>query len=153
GELSQIAPETVEKLNAILPAAWSHGNPIDILGDAGPDRYAEALKIAADDPNSNGLLVILTPQAMTDPTATAEKLTNYGNIRGNPVLASWRGGKEVEEGERILSRANIPALPYPDTAVRLFNYMWQYAENLRAIYETPMLPAAKDDEPSRRSDA
>src|SRR6185436_5020738 len=67
GELSEITPETIEKLNAILPAAWSHSNPIDILGDAPPDRYAQTLKIAADDPNSDGLLVILTPQDMTDP--------------------------------------------------------------------------------------
>jgi len=72
GELSRLMPETIEKLDAILPAAWSHGNPVDILGDAGPDRYAQALEIAAADPNSDGLLVILTPQAMTDPTLTAE---------------------------------------------------------------------------------
>jgi acetyltransferase len=153
GELSQITPETVEKLNGILPAAWSHSNPIDILGDAAPDRYAQTLKIAADDPNSDGLLVILTPQAMTDPTETARQLVQYAQIRGKPVLASWMGGEVVAAGEAILNEANIPTLPYPDTAARLFNYMWRYSDNLRAIYETPILPAMPPDEPSRRSTA
>lgn len=153
GELSQIAPETVEKLNAILPAAWSHNNPIDILGDAPPDRYAKTLEIAAADPNSDGLLVILTPQDMTDPTETARQLVPYAQIKGKPVLASWMGGQLVAAGEAILNEANIPTLPYPDTAARLFNYMWRYSDNLRAIYETPMLPATQPGEPSRRSTA
>ena len=74
GELAEISAETIEALNQLLPAAWSHGNPIDILGDAGPERYAKSLEIAAKDPNSDGLLVVLTPQAMTDPTKTAEAL-------------------------------------------------------------------------------
>jgi acetyltransferase len=112
-----------------------------VLGDAGPDRYAKALEIAAADPNSDGLLVILTPQAMTDPTQTAEQLKPYAQIPGKPVLASWMGGAEVAAGESILSRANIPTMRYPDTAVRLFNYMWRYARNLRGIYETPILPS------------
>src|SRR5262249_14159698 len=62
GELAELAPETVGALNGILPAHWSHGNPIDVLGDAGPERYAKSLEIAVGDPNSDGLLVILTPQ-------------------------------------------------------------------------------------------
>jgi acetyltransferase len=74
GELSEISPETMEALNAVLPTVWSHNNPIDIIGDAPPDRYAKALEIAATDPETDGLLVILTPQAMTDPTATARAL-------------------------------------------------------------------------------
>ena len=71
----------MDELNKFLPAAWSHNNPIDILGDASAERYAKALEIAANDPNSDGLLVILTPQAMTDPTATAEKLKAFGHDR------------------------------------------------------------------------
>ncbi len=140
GELSELTQETIDKLSEFLPAAWSHGNPIDILGDAAPERYAKALEIAAADPNSDGLLVILTPQAMTDPTATAEMLTPYAHIPGKPVIASWMGGAEVAAGEAILNKANIPTFPYPDTATRLFNYMWRYAYNLKGIYETPILP-------------
>lgn len=139
GELTTIQDETLKKLNEFLPAAWSHNNPIDILGDADPQRYAKALEVAAQDPEADGLLVILTPQAMTDPTATAEALKPYANL-GKPVLASWMGGAEVAAGEAILNRANIPTFAYPDTAVRLFNYMWRYNYNLRGIYETPKLP-------------
>ncbi len=140
GELAELTAETIAKLSEFLPPAWSHGNPIDVLGDAGPDRYAKALEIAASDPNSDGLLVILTPQAMTDPTQTADKLKPYAQIPGKPVLASWMGGAEVAAGEAILSHANIPTFRYPDTATRLFNYMWRYTYNLRGIYETPILP-------------
>jgi acetyltransferase len=140
GELAELSPETVVALDQILPAHWSHNNPIDILGDAGPDRYAKAVEIAAKDPNSDGLLVILTPQAMTDPTQTAEGLKPYARLGGKPILASWMGGAEVAAGEAILNHANIPTFPYPDTAARAFNYMWSYSDNLRALYETPSLP-------------
>ena len=151
GQLSEIMPETLEKLNRILPAAWSRGNPVDILGDAGPDRYAQALEIAAADPNSNGLLVILTPQAMTDPTGTAEQLVPYARIPGKPILASWMGGKDVAEGESILNKAGIPTFHHPDMAARLFNYMWRHSYNLRGIYETPALPPPSAEHDARRA--
>ena len=141
GALADLAPTTVEALNQLLPAHWSHHNPIDILGDADPARYAKAVEIAAQDPNSDGLLVVLTPQAMTDPTQTAEQLKLVARPGGKPLLASWMGGAEVEAGEAILNRANIPTFPYPDTAARAFQYMWRYSENLRYLYETPMPPA------------
>lgn len=137
-EVPDLAPQTMEALNQILPAAWSRNNPIDILGDAGPDRYAKALEIAAKDSNSDGLLVILTPQAMTDPTRTAEQLRPYARVDNKPVLASWMGGAEVAAGEEILNRAGIPTFPYPDTAARAFVYMWSFTYNLRGLYETPM---------------
>ena len=143
GALSELAPETLTELDRILPAQWSHHNPIDILGDASCDRYAQTLEVVANDPNSDGLLVILTPQAMTDPTHTAEKLKAYSQL-GKPILSSWMGGNEVAAGTQILNQANIPTFPYPDTAVRLFNYMWRYSYNLRGIYETPSLPADSD---------
>ena len=140
GELAELSPETMEAYNAVLPATWSHNNPVDIIGDAPPERYAKALEIAAKDPNSDGMLVILTPQAMTDPTRIAEQLKPLAKQEGKPVLASWMGGVDVAAGEEILNRANIPTFPYPDTAARAFNYMWQYADNLKALYETPALP-------------
>ena len=105
----------------MLPAAWSHGNPIDILGDADPARYASALEIAATDPDTDGLLVVLTPQDMTDPTLTAQALTKYARVEGKPVLASWMGGAQVAAGVDILNRANIPTFEFPDSAARAFN--------------------------------
>jgi len=144
GELSDISPETMEALNAVLPSVWSHNNPIDIIGDAPPDRYAKALEVAAADPETDGLLVILTPQAMTDPTATAKALVKHAHIEGKPVLASWMGGADVEEGARILREAGIPTFAYPDTACILFNHLWRYADNLRSLYETPRLPVAPE---------
>ena len=72
GELAELSTESIAALDQVLPPHWSHDNPVDILGDADPERYAKALEIAVKDPSSDGLLVILTPQAMTDPTETAE---------------------------------------------------------------------------------
>jgi acetyltransferase len=142
GELTKLSPETMEAFDRLLPAAWSHNNPVDILGDASPERYSKALEIAAKDPNSDGILIILTPQAMTDPTKTAEQLQPYAQSLDKPVIANWMGGKDVEPGELILNRMNIPTFPYPDTAARVFDYMAHYAENLRGLYETPM-PASE----------
>ncbi len=136
GELAAISDEAMAEFNEILPAAWSHANPIDILGDATPETYAKSLEIAAKDENADGMLVILTPQAMTDPTKTAEHLKPYADM-GKPVIASWMGGEEVREGASILAQSSIPNFPFPDTAVRLFNYMWKYSYSLRGLYEVP----------------
>lgn len=146
GELTEISPATMETLNKFLPPTWSHNNPIDIIGDASPERYAKALEVAANDPNADGLLVILTPQAMTDPTKTAELLKPYAHSTGKPVLASWMGGEDVEAGERLLSEAGIPNYKYPDRATRAFTYMWKSAYNLKGIYETPRM---LDDEETK----
>jgi acetyltransferase len=140
GELTEISPEAMAAFNEFLPAAWSHNNPIDILGDGSPERYAQALQLAMRDPYSDGLLVILTPQAMTEPTRTAEALKEATKGGFNkPVIASWMGGDDVARGEEVLNEANIPTFPYPDTAAQMFNYMWRYTDNLRGLYETPVL--------------
>ena len=153
GALAEVSKVTMDELNKFLPAVWSHNNPIDVIGDASADLYAKALEIAGRDPNSDGLLVILTPQAMTDATATAEKLKAFGHIEGKPVLASWMGGDEVAAGEAILNRADIPTFAYPDTAAMVFTSMWQYSENLRALYETPVPSADPADLESGRAKA
>ena len=144
GELAELSKETLDALNQILPPAWSHNNPIDVLGDAGAERYAKALEIAAKDPRTDGLLVILTPQAMTDATQTAEQLKPYAKTFGKPVIASWMGGADVATGEEILNRADIPTFPYPDTAARMFAYMWGYSYALHGLYETPSLSGQED---------
>src|SRR6185437_3995853 len=107
GQLSELSPATLAELNQVLPAHWSHQNPVDIIGDAGPDRYAAAIEICAKDPNSDGLLVILSPQGMTHPTQIAERVKPYAQLDGKPVLASWMGGDLVAPGEKILSDAGI----------------------------------------------
>ena len=139
GELAELSPEILKRLNEFLPAHWSHNNPIDILGDADADRYARALEIASQDPNSDGLLVILAPQGMTDPLQIAERLKPYAKEYGKPVLASWMGGNTIAAGEAALNSAGIPTFSYPDTAARAFTFMWRYTYNLRGLYETPTL--------------
>ena len=150
GQLAELSPETITQLDKVLPTHWSRSNPIDILGDATAERYTEALKIAAADSNSDGLLVILTPQAMTDATKIAHQLQNtVKELKGKPLLASWMGGENVAEGEAILNRAGIYTMPYPDTAAHLFNLMWNYSYNLKSLYETPLLAQEDRNDNSR----
>src|ERR1700733_14924603 len=139
GELSKLSETTLQNLDEFLPAHWSHGNPVDVLGDADSERYAKAIELSANDPNSDGLLVILAPQGMTDPSEIAERLKLYATSSGKPLLARWMGGTSVAEGEAILNNAGIPTFPFPDTAARAFTYMWRYSQNLRSLYETPSL--------------
>ncbi|KAK8797380.1 hypothetical protein WA158_004588 [Blastocystis sp. Blastoise] len=143
GALTHISDEAMAAYNSFLPSAWSHHNPIDILGDASPAVYAESLKVAGSDANSDGMLVILTPQSVTKPTETARELTKYAHIPGKPVLAAWMGGVFLDEGRKILREAGIPAFGYPDAAAKIFNYMWEYSSNLESLYEVPAVPMGK----------
>ena len=124
GKLAEIPDDRMKRLNECLPDAWSHGNPVDILGDATPLTYANALEIIANDPQTDGLLVILAPQAMTSPTEIAKELLPYAQSTGKPILACWIGGDAVAQGIKILNEATIPTFEYPDDAVRMYNYMW-----------------------------
>ena len=147
GEIAPLSEETLKALDSFLPTHWSHNNPVDILGDAEAERYAKALEIAAKDPNSDGLLVVLAPQGMTNPAEVAEKLTPYA--QGNkPLLASFMGGESITDAKPVLNDAGIPLFPYPDTAARVFCFMARYSYNLRGLYETPVL-AGNDSEISR----
>ena len=138
-ELANLSAATIDALSAFLSPHWSHGNPLDILGDADADAYIRACRIALDDPETDGLLAILAPQGMTDPSRVAEGMRPFARSLGKPILASWMGGKLVAEGTDILNQAGIPTFSYPDTAARAFSYMWRYTYNLRGIYETPSL--------------
>lgn len=139
GEVAQLSQESFERLNSILPSHWSRNNPVDVLGDADADRYIKAIEIVISDPNVDGVLAIVTPQAMTDPTAIAKGLETFKNPCAKPILASWMGASDVAEGEAILNACRIPTFQYPDAAARSFCYMWRYSDNLRALYETPSL--------------
>lgn len=136
-KLTTLESQTVEQLNFLLPPAWSHSNPVDILGDADANRYVETVKVLSRDSNSDGLLVILSPQDMTDATATAEGISSFGEGTGKPILASWMGGDAVKEGIERLGGAKIPTFDYPDDAAKAFATMWRYSQNLRSLYETP----------------
>ena len=152
GQLAQLSAETMESLDRLLPPHWSHNNPIDVLGDALPDRYAKVVDIAIHDPNIDGLLAISCPQGMAEPTLTAEQLKPYAKSTGKPVLASWMGAIEVAAGTDILNRAGIPTFQFPDTAARVFCYMWRYSYVLRGLYETPVLRGGEEGPDRARVD-
>ena len=146
GQLAELAPSTIEQLNGLLPHHWSHQNPIDVLGDATAERFAAAMDCAVKDPATNGILVILAPTGLTDPTLVAEELKRYAKTAGKPVIASWMGGDGVAPGVSILSQAGIPTYGYPDSAARVFQLMWSYSADLKALYETP--EAFESDDPN-----
>jgi acetyltransferase len=144
GRLAELSADTMEQLNQCLPRHWSHQNPIDIIGDADAERYTKAVELAVKDPATDGLLIILAPTGLTDPTTVAEQMTQYAKIPGKPVLASWMGGLDVAKGISILTQAGIPAYDYPDSAARVFHLMSSYSANLQALYETPAAFNAED---------
>lgn len=145
GVLAEVAPQTIEELNTFLPTAWSRSNPVDILGDASPEVYARTLEIVGKDAGGDGFLVILTPQAMSRPTETAEKVKAFGKIKGKPVYASWLGGGLVAEGQKVLMEAGIPVFPEPDTAAETFTTLYKYKKNLEAI-SAPAAPLAENED-------
>ncbi len=136
GELAPISPATMDELNTVLPSYWNRNNPVDVVADADPDRYSAALAAVAKDPANDGMLVILTPQATTDPTATAEAVGRMDRGHGKPVIASWMGGEAVAQGARILTEHLVPCFAYPDAAARVYAAMWRYSYALRGLYET-----------------
>jgi acetyltransferase len=144
GKLAELSGNTFEELNKLLPPHWSRANPVDLLGDASPKTYAKAVQIVARAENNDGLLVILSPQAVTKPTETAKRLRRFAKLQTKPILASWIGGVGVRAGVEILDRAGIPTFEYPDAAARAFCAMWRYSHNLDALYETPALTATAE---------
>lgn len=137
GRLAELSPNTRERLDKVLPPFWSHGNPVDVLGDASPERYGQALEIVLSDPEVDAALVVLTPQAMTDPTETARVVARIATGARKPVLAAWMGGVMVREGVRILNQAGVPTYTAPDQAVDAFMHLVDYGRNLDLLYQTP----------------
>jgi acetyltransferase len=150
GELATLSAKTIADLDAVLPEHWSRGNPVDLLDDATPERYAKAVEIVVADPNADGLLVVLTPQPAADAARTATAVAERSRRAGKPVLASWMGGVDVAAGQAALARAGIPTLSDPDTAARVFTLMWRHSWVLRGLYETPALALDADGAASRR---
>ncbi len=137
GQLVSLSDETMDKLNGFLPNYWSHGNPVDVLGDATPERFAEATRIVLDDPNVNAVLVILTPQAMTDPTETARAVSKLSEDHSKPIMAAWLGGKRMLDGISIFNNAGVAVYPTPEQAIKAFMTLVGYSRNLEALFETP----------------
>ncbi len=137
GRLAKLSPETMQSLNEMLPPMWSHGNPVDVLGDARAKRIAKAAELVIKDDGVDAVLVILTPQAMTDPTATAKAIGALVETTSKPILAAWLGGESMAAGMRILNDAGVSTYQTPEQAVGAFMTLVSYARNLGVLYETP----------------
>ena len=137
GRLAQLSEETFRKLDAVLPHHWSKGNPIDLIGDAPPERYERAMALALADQEVDAVLVILAPQAITDPTAVARAVSRQRSRSSKPILCSWMGGRSVGEAAQLLQRAGIPTYSTPEQAVQAFMHLVSYARNREVLYETP----------------
>jgi len=151
--LAELSPETLAALHRIVPPHWSHGNPVDLLGAADGALYAQAAKLVLADRATHGLLVVLTPQTMTQPRESAEQLVKVAAACGKPVLSCWMGGGAVESGRAVLNAAGIPTYDYPDEAARAFALMWRRSHDLEALYERPTLAPVSAEAIGRRAAA
>lgn len=150
--MAELSPNTLAELNKVLPFTWSHGNPVDILGDAEPARYAQALQICMQDDNLDGILVMLAPQAMTDPDAVAQVVVQACAAQPKqqpckPLLTCWMGEEQVANGRKRLVEANIPHFRTPESAVEAFAYLTQYRNNQKLLMQVPASVEAQPREP------
>jgi acetyltransferase len=137
GELARLSDETLRTIDASLPPYWSHGNPLDILGDAGVNRFELAVSSCLADPNVDGLLVIYTPQGATEPNPIAESVCRIARDRRKPLLTVWMGEDSVREARDMFHKNDIPTYATPEEAVKTYMYMYRYRRNLDLLYETP----------------
>ncbi|XOV87993.1 MAG: GNAT family N-acetyltransferase [Pseudomonadota bacterium] len=135
--LVKLSAETVSRLSAVLPPTWSHGNPVDIIGDASPERYEAAIRICQQDPDCSGLLVILSPQAMTEPLEVARRVADLAKLSHKPLLTCWMGGTQVQAGRDYLSQAGVPGFRTPEAAVEGFSYLTSFHRNQQLLLQTP----------------
>lgn len=135
--LADLTNETIESLNQLLPPMWSHGNPIDVLGDADEDRYAKATELVLKDNNTNGILLMLTPQAMTKPLAVARRIVDLKSQSLKPVITCWMGDKQVREARDLFSSSGIPTFRLPETAIQGFSYLTDFHRNQMLLLQTP----------------
>ncbi len=137
GKLVKLEDQTIQKLDELLPSYWSHGNPVDVLGDATPERFAKATEIVLDDNNVDAILVILTPQAMTDPTGTAKAVAQLSATTSKLIMAAWLGGVSMRGGVEVFTEAGIAVYTTPEQAISAFMTLSKYSRNLDLLYETP----------------
>ncbi len=144
--LAELAPETLAGLNKVLPPTWSHSNPVDIIGDATAERYEAAITACMKDDNVDGVLVILTPQAMTNPTEVGRKVIELANDHSKPLLTCWMGEAQVREARRMFTEAKIPHYRTPELAVETFSFIADYYHNQQMLLQTPG-PLSHHEEP------
>jgi acetyltransferase len=128
---------TREKLDGFLPAYWSHANPVDILGDAPPEAFGRATAACLEDPAFDGVLVMLTPQAMTEPLEAAQQVLSAAQNARKPVLACWMGETSVRSARQLLSSSGIADFTTPERAVEAFSYLARHEQNQRLSLEIP----------------
>ena len=151
GTLAVLSDATMSGLNEVLPPAWSHGNPVDVLGDAKSKLVAKAAGLVLADPGVDAGLVIITPQAMTNPTAIAKEISLLAPQTPKPILAAWLGGASMADGVKLLNEAGIPTYDTPERGVRAFMTLVSYARNLETLYETPKdIPVEFSTDPEAR---
>ncbi|HUK49780.1 MAG TPA: acetate--CoA ligase family protein, partial [Terriglobales bacterium] len=137
GELAKLSEESMKTMNEALPPYWSHGNPLDILGDADVKKYELAVKTCINDPNVDGVLVIFTPQGVSQPTQIADAITKIAADRRKPLLTVFMGEQSVSKAREIFRINAIPTYATPEEAVKTYTYMYRYHRNLELLYETP----------------
>jgi acetyltransferase len=143
GRMAILSEKTMDALDKVMPPAWSHGNPIDVLGDAKPEIYKAAVDLCLEDKNVDGILLVLTPQSMTELEEIARKIVELPNRYKKTILASWMGEDDVKAGCDILKKGKIPCFRAPEDAVKTFMDMYNYSRNLELLYETPeTIPSA-----------
>lgn len=137
--IAKLHAQTMKRLEAALPPHWSHANPVDILGDADAGRYQAALEACLSDPGVDGVLAMLTPQAMTDPDASAEAVAQcaQGSTQGKPVLACWMGGKQVEQARELFCKKRLPHFITPEASIEAFSYLTAHQRNQRLLLQVP----------------
>ena len=144
GELAKLSDESMKQLNAFLPSYWSKGNPIDVLGGATVDRFTKPLTICLSDRMVDGVLVIYVPMDSAPSTQVAQAVADVARNTWKPIIATWMGAKDVEEGRHIFVENNIPTYETPEEAVRTYVNMCRYKRHLDQLYETPAeLPSHK----------
>ena len=137
GRLAELSEKTMAALDEALPPYWSHSNPIDLLGDAGSDRFIAATKACLADPGVNGILVVYTPQGNARPDEMAREVSALVKGSSKPVITVLMGGETVAEGRKIFQDAAVPCYQTPEEGVRTYMGMYRYARNLELLYETP----------------
>ncbi|MGB9586142.1 MAG: acetate--CoA ligase family protein, partial [Anaerolineales bacterium] len=145
--IARLQIETIQKLESVLPDAASAANPVDVLGDALAERYRIALEIVIQDKNVNGLLVILTPQAMTEIEQTAHVIGNIGSKSTKPILACFMGEAKVKSGIDILNQYHIPNYPFPERAALAFQAMAKSYAILHSTHQSQALDLQIDKKP------
>jgi acetyltransferase len=135
--VASLSQQSIEKLNQALPATWSHNNPVDIIGDATPERYRDAVSICMRDEEVDGVLVILTPQAMTQPLEVAQLLLEAAAQFSKPLLTCWMGDTQIRAGRALFAQSRVPAFRTPEAAVEAFSYITAFYRNQRLLAQTP----------------